>query len=462
MDMRELICWLNRQRAEYCRMSDRIWELAELQYREEQSAQIQMEYLARRGFRIMKNLAGIPTAFTAEWGAGKPIIAILGEYDALDGMSQEAGADHYCPVAGLTSGHGCGHNLLGTAGVAAVDGVKAFLESSGTGGTIRYYGCPAEEGGAGKTFMVRAGCFQDVDAAITWHPSFQNMMFTTGTLANIQANFSFQGVSAHAAASPHMGRSALDALELMNVGVNFLREHVIQEARIHYAITNTGGYAPNVVQAEAEAVYLVRAPETAVTKEIFDRVVRIAQGAAMMTDTQMTMRFHTAVSNYIPNMTLTAQVEENFRTLLPILGIPEENESYMKKLLQGMPDCQLPVGEEAFIAAHGYCGGLLPQDGSSARASTDVGDVSWVVPTAQFEAACYAFGTPGHSWQRTAQGKSEMAYAGMMTAAKTMAMTACGLMSLPERLEAVVAEHRKNTADKPYICPIPEDIQPQI
>lgn len=260
----------------------------------------------------------MPTVFMAQWGAGKPVIAFLGEYDALDGMSQQAGTDCYQPLSEISSGHGCGHNLLGTAGVAAAAAVKEYLSLSKKTGTIRYYGCPAEKGGAEKTFMVREGCFDDVDIALTWHPSSQNMMFTTGTLANIQADFHFHGISSHASASPHIGRSALDALELMNVGVNFLREHIIPEARIHYAITDTGGTAPNIVQPEAAATYLVCAPSVTETNNIFQRVIRIAKGAAMMTDTQMSMKLHTAVSNYIPNMALTDILEQNLRTLLPM------------------------------------------------------------------------------------------------------------------------------------------------
>ena len=463
MDKASILKWIDDHRYEYCNMSDKIWDFAELQYAEVQSSKLQMDYLSSLGFSIKKDLAHMPTAFMAQWGSGKPVIAFLGEYDALDGMSQEAGAVCYHPLKEKSSGHGCGHNLLGTAGVAAAAATKEYLCASKKSGTIRYYGCPAEEGGAGKTFMVREGCFNDVDIALTWHPSSQHMMFTTGTLANIQADFHFRGVSSHAAASPHMGRSALDALELMNVGVNFLREHIIPEARIHYAITDTGGTAPNIVQPEAEATYLVRAPSVTETNRIFQRVIRIAKGAAMMTDTQMTMRFYTAVSNYIPNMTLTDMLERNLRKLLPIEGISASNEAYMKHLRKNMPNFRtLSKVESEFIESHGYCGGLLPQDGSSAHASTDVGDVSWVVPTAQCEVACYAYGTPGHSWERTAQGKTEMAYAGMLIAAKAMALTACDIIETPGYWKTIAEEHKSNLGGEVYTSPIPADITPVI
>ncbi len=464
MKIEELGKWLDEKKEVYCRISDRIWELAELQYREKGSASLQAEYLKKQGFSVRTDLAGMETAFVAEWGEGAPVVAILGEYDALDGLSQQAGATECIPIKENGPGHGCGHNLLGTAGVAAAEAVKEYLERNGKKGTVRYYGCPAEEGGAGKTFMVREGCFDGVDAAFTWHPSYQNVMFTTGTLANFQVKFKFKGISSHAAASPHMGRSALDALELMNVGVNFLREHIVPEARIHYAIVNTGGTAPNVVQAEAEAIYLVRAPHLEQTREIFDRVVRIAKGAAQMTDTEMEMEFQTGVSDYIPNGVLTGLAEECFRHFLPMRGISEENKSYMKALREKMPFCPIPEEKEEadFILENGYCGGLLPQDGSSAHASTDVGDVSWVVPTAQFETACYAYGTPSHSWQRTAQGKTEIAYEGMMTAAKVMAMAACRLLEEPLLLEDARKEHEQNRGGVKYMSPIPDDVVPQI
>ena len=464
MTIENLAEWLEARKKVYCEMSDQIWEYAELQYRETQSSEIQKKYLKKAGFHISDHLAGMPTAFYAEWGEGSPIIAVLGEYDALDGMSQKAGVERYSPKQGGKPGHGCGHNLLGTAGVAAAAAVKEYLSANKKRGTNRDYGCPAEEGGAGKVFIVRAGCFDGVEAAITWHPSYQNVMFTTGTLANFQAKFRFEGVSSHAAASPHAGRSALDALELMNVGVNFLREHVVEEARIHYAITNTGGSAPNVVQSEAEAVYLVRAPRLDQTRDIFERVIRIARGAALMTDTEMKTEFQTGVSNYIPSTILTKIAERYFSSLLPMKELPDKDRESMKRFMKTVPEISLPKdkAERAFILENGYCGGLLPQDGSSAKASTDVGDVSWVVPAVQFETACYAFGTPSHSWQRTAQGKSEMAYRGMLTAAQVMAMTACCLYENPEILESARKEQEELKGGEVYQCPIPDDIFPMF
>lgn len=289
---------------ELTELNDLIWDAAELKFREFRSAEAMAGLLERHGFRITRGLAHMPTAFLAEYGTGKPVIAILGEYDALSGLSQEAGTFRPLPRKDCANGHGCGHSLLGTAAAGAGLLLKAYLEDHPGKGTVRVYGCPAEEGGSGKTYMVREGLFQDVDGALTWHPGTQNEVMVGSNQANIQASFSFRGRAAHAAAAPQNGRSALDAVELMDVGVNYLREHMADYERVHYAILDAGGASPNVVQPKAEVLYLIRSRTNEETRRLYERVVNIARGAALMTETEMTVRFDKAVSNIIPNRVL--------------------------------------------------------------------------------------------------------------------------------------------------------------
>ena len=289
---------------ELTELNDLIWDAAELKFREFRSAEAMAGLLERHGFRITRGLAHMPTAFLAEYGTGKPVIAILGEYDALSGLSQEAGTFRPLPRKDCANGHGCGHSLLGTAAAGAGLLLKAYLEDHPGKGTVRVYGCPAEEGGSGKTYMVREGLFQDVDGALTWHPGTQNEVMVGSNQANIQASFSFRGRAAHAAAAPQNGRSALDAVELMDVGVNYLREHMADYERVHYAILDAGGVSPNVVQPKAEVLYLIRSRTNEETRRLYERVVNIARGAALMTETEMTVRFDKAVSNIIPNRVL--------------------------------------------------------------------------------------------------------------------------------------------------------------
>ena len=272
---------IEADRQRYTDIADQIWDHPETRFEEFWSAEHLASALESAGFTVTRNVGNIPNAFIASFGQGKPVIALLGEYDALAGLSQQAGCAQPTSVTPGENGHGCGHNLLGTAAFAAAIAVKKWLEQYGQGGTVRFYGCPGEEGGSGKTFMVREGVFDDVDAALTWHPEAFAGMFNTRTLANIQASWRFKGIAAHAANSPHLGRSALDAVTLMTTGTNFLNEHIIEKARVHYAITNSGGISPNVVQAQAEVLYLIRAPEMTDVQHIYDRVAKIAEGAAL-------------------------------------------------------------------------------------------------------------------------------------------------------------------------------------
>ncbi|HCE30318.1 MAG TPA: amidohydrolase [Comamonadaceae bacterium] len=447
-------------------VADQIWSLAELRYAEETSARLHADGLAAAGFRVQQPVAGIPTAFTAEAGEGGPVIGLLGEYDALSGLNQQSGALQCMPSAdspGL-NGHGCGHHLLGAAAHLAALAVQEHLRQTGQPGRVRFYGCPAEEGGSGKTFMARDGLFDDLDAALTWHPASHTGIFDQSTLANIQARFVFKGRAAHAANSPHLGRSALDAVELMNVGVNYLREHMPPSARVHYAVTDSGGLSPNVVQARAEVLYLVRAARNHEATELYQRVQDVARGAALMTGCEMEVRFDKACSNLLLNTTLNQVMHAQMQHLgrLPVgeaertqarlhhatltAGDVEEAGRSLGSVLRGQ-------GSELFDGLRDY----NPQREDLLYGSTDVADVSWVTPTAQAWVACYAFGTPFHSWQMVSQGKNTLAHLGMVHAAKVMAATAIELLGRPEVLAAARAELLQRREGKPYQCPIPAD-----
>jgi len=452
----------------YTALADRIWGHAELGYEEQQSCAAHIDALERQGFRVRRGVAGIPTAFVAEAGSGALVIGILGEYDALSGMSQESMALEPRPSSetSTSSGHGCGHHLLGTAAHLAAVAVKEHLEKTGAPGTIRFYGCPAEEGGFGKTYMVREGLFDDVDAAVTWHAGCVNAIMNTPFLSVIQAYFRFTGVSAHAGGSPHLGRSALDALEMMNIGVNFLREHMPQDARVHYAITDAGGLAPNVVQARAEALYMMRAPDNDGVRDLYRRVCDIAQGAALMSGCQVDIRFHSGCSNVLLNTPLNQRMVEHMQRL----GVPDYD-AQDRQLAQEM---QNTVKPEEYAYANTWLSApwrdpkplfdyIDPYDPHAPylqHGSTDVGDVSWVTPTAQCMTACYAFPTSPHSWQWVAQGKSGIAHKGMLLAAKTLAATALDLLQESALLDAVRQDWQERRGGKPYVCPIPAEIQP--
>src|SRR5947207_1910137 len=431
------------KKAPFEALSDRIWGMPELQYLEHRSVAEHIKELEREGFRITRDLADIPTAVMGEAGEGGPVIAILGEYDALPGLSQEAGVAEPRPVEPNGNGHGCGHNLLGSASLLAAAAFKDFLARNKISGRVRYYGCPAEEGGAAKAFMVRAGAFDDVDIAITWHPSAFCEVADPVSLANTRIDFSFKGRASHAAAAPHLGRSALDAVELMNVGVNYMREHMPSDARIHYALLDTGGIAPNVVQATAKVRYLIRARELPELNRLIERVKKIAQGAALMTETSVDAKVISGVSNLLGNTPLEQAMHECWQRLGPV-PFDEADRAFARKIQGtlsdedittayrrvGMPKTETPL-----------CDRVVPMDTRRTPmvGSTDVGDVSWAVPTVQAHCSTYAIGTPGHSWQLTAQGKTPAAKKGMVHVAKVMAATAVQALqdkSLIERAKA--------------------------
>lgn len=450
-----------------------IWDFAELKFQEFQSAQAMEDLLERHGFQVTRGLAHMPTAFVAEYGSGKPVIAILGEYDALSGLSQEDGIWEEKPREGNPNGHGCGHCLLGTAAVGAGLLLKDYLAAHPGRGTVRVYGCPAEEGGSGKTYLTREGAFADVDAALTWHPGTQNEVMVGSNQANIQAAFTFRGRAAHAAAAPQNGRSALDAVELMDVGVNYMREHMADYDRVHYAILDTGGVSPNVVQPKAEVLYLVRSRTNEGTKRLYDRVVNIARGAALMTETELSVRFDKAVSNLVPNRTLGKVLHD----AMVQVGAPlrtEAEKAFLKKFQDqlapervwqdpGMAPFPDPELREELIRKDPTGAYILPYQPTNAVAmgSSDTGDVSYVTPLAQFAAACFAIGTSAHSWQWVAQDKGTVALKGCFFAARVLAEGARTLYEQPAVLQEARAELEKRMAGRTYQCPIPPDVMPR-
>jgi aminobenzoyl-glutamate utilization protein B len=447
-------------------LSDRVWATPELCYTEARSAAEHRAELERHGFRLTEGIAGIPTAMVGEAGDGGPVIAILGEYDALPGLSQESGVTEHRPLESGGNGHGCGHNLLGAGAMLAAVAVKDWLAARGIKGRVRYYGCPAEEGGAAKAFMVREGAFDDVDIAISWHPSSFCEVVPAVSLANTRIDFTFNGRASHAAASPHLGRSALDAVELMNVGVNYMREHMPSDARIHYAMLDSGGIAPNVVQARAKVRYSVRARDLAGMIELVERVRKVAQGAALMTETTMESTVISAVSNLLGNDPL----ERAMNDVLQQLGPPpfdEADRGFAKQIQATLSDQDIDnvyrsIGQPRTDAV--LCDKIVPLDSprNLMRGSTDVGDVSWAIPTVQAHGAMMAIGTPLHTWQVVAQGKMPAAHKGMVHVAKVMAATACKVLTDEALMSAAKADHRARTARVPYRCPIPEGISPPL
>lgn len=475
MNKTELWKEMERFSGDVFAVSDAVWDCPETAFSETGSAAILCGALEKAGFTVTKGLAGIPTAFQGAFGSGKPVIGILGEFDALSGLDQEAGATEKKAVCPGGAGHGCGHNLLGAASFGAALGLKKYLEETKSSGTVIYFGCPAEEGGSGKAFMAKAGVFAGLDAALTWHPNDLTMAVTGSHLANCQVSYKFYGTSSHAASSPHLGRSALDALELMNMGVQFLREHMISDARIHYAITNTGGFSPNVVQPYAEVLYLIRAPKNSQVKELYDRVNKIAEGAAHMTETRVEIDYMKGCSNLISNKVLAKQLWENLKELgTPVYS--EEEMSFAKAIHESIESnvyeslenaaARCEKAEKRELLSHRgepVYRFLVPFDpaGPLVPASTDVGDVSWNCPTAEIFVTTWAAGTPAHSWQAVSQGKSSLAHAGVLRAAKAMAGTAVDLLTDPSILSRAKEEFGEDLDGESYACPIPDGCRPR-
>ena len=459
--------FVSKNQKRFQELSDKVWSTPETCYSEQNSMSAHVDELIYHGFSVTKGIANIPTAVVGEYGTDGPIIAFLGEYDALAGLSQKADVFHQDPVKKGENGHGCGHNLLGSASMQAAVALKEWLKDSNLPGVVRYYGCPAEEGGAAKTFMVRDKIFKDVDVAITWHPGCLPGIVKGSSLANCRVDFTFEGRASHAAVSPHLGRSALDAIELMNVGVNYMREHMPDKARIHYALIDGGGISPNVVQAKAKVRYVVRDETTPKMMELLERVKEIAKGAALMTQTKVKTKILAGVSNLLYNETLGNIMQGN----LDQLGAPEfskEEHLYAKKyqdtltrkdIESAYSHAGIDLVEGQVLAETVVAGDVKPVDMGG---STDVADVSWVVPTVSLWGANYAIGTPFHSWQMTAQGKSSIAIKGMTHAAMVMAATGSDLILNKTILDDAWSEHNKTIEKEGYVLPISLSASPPI
>ena len=455
-----------------CDLSDRIWDHPEIGLEEFYSSEALMSALKEQGFAVESGLAGIDTAFKGTWGEGHPVIGFLGEYDALAGMSQKAGCTLKEAVEEGCPGHGCGHNLLGAGAFGAAVALKEHMEAEGLGGTVIYFGCPAEETASCKTIMARDGVFDMLDFAITWHPYDKSYVDTNSCLSDCMMLFKFKGISSHAAAAPHLGRSALDAAELFNVGIQFLREHIPDGCRMQYAYIDVGGQAPNVVQSSASLYYDFRAPKVSMVRELRPRIIRVAEGAAHMTETEMECEVTSAMSDFSPNLTLSKIMGEAMEELGPIgfSGEAWELAYEMTELLSDNDKKEaskfmldyLEPGEAERRAALVLQDEPLPymETRKCNPGSTDVGDVSYVAPTAQCWVTTETFGTQLHSWQAVSQGKSPIAHEGMIYAAKVMALTAAKVLEQPDTLEAIKAEHRINVPE--YDCPLPEGVVPKV
>ena len=424
-----MLAALDGRSTHYGQVARQIWDWAEVGYMETRSSALLQKELTDAGFRVTAGIAGEPTAFVAEFGSGKPVIAILGEYDALPGLSQAASPERSPLLAG-GPGHGCGHHLFGTASTASAIALKQWMLANNVKGTLRMIGTPAEEGGAGKVYMVRDGIFDDVDAVIAWHPGDENAVSGERSMANISGKFRFHGLSAHAAASPERGRSALDAVEAMSVMTNALREHIPDGSRIHYVITN-GGKAPNVVPDEAEVYYVVRHVEMSVVRDIWERVTNAAKGAALGTGTTMDLQLVGSVYALMPNETLARVQQRALERIGGFTYTPEER-TFAEQLQRSTAFIAVPLETTAQVKPL-----VLDRAGAG---STDVGDVSWVVPTVQLSAATWVPGTAAHSWQAVAAGGMSIGTKGMMVAAKTMALTGAELFTSPAVLETANAE----------------------
>jgi len=431
MDAKAVTASIDATQARYEALAKRIWDFAEVGYQETRSSQALQDELKAAGFSVEAGVAGMPTAFVASYGSGKPVIGILAEFDALPGITQDALPERK-PLPEKGAGHACGHHLFGTGSTAAAIAVKEWLAATRAKGTLRLYGTPAEEGGAGKVYMVRGGLFEDVDAVLHWHAADRNDASPGSSLANKSAKFRFSGVSTHAAGAPERGRSALDGVEAMNHMVNLMREHVPEDTRIHYVITS-GGSTPNVVPDFAEVYYYVRHPEPKQVAAIFERVVKASEGASLGTGTTVEHEVIHGVYATLANDALAKAMDKNLRAIGGVTYTPEET-AFAETLRKSFGPDAPPLARAAEIDRF---------EAKEAGGSTDVADVSWVVPTTGLRAATWVPGTPGHSWQAIAAGGTSIGAKGMLVAAKTLALTAIDLFTDKALLAAATAEHEK-------------------
>lgn len=474
MDYREQICQaIEHKKNTIIDLSDQVFDFAELGFKEVRSAELFCKKLREEGFQVTMPIIGIPTAFKAEYGSGHPVIGLTAEYDALPGLGQKAGCTVKTEVEN-PDGHGCGHNLLGAGVFAAALAIKSYLMEHPESGTVVLFGCPSEEKGNSKTIMARDGVFDGLDCAFTWHPGDSNSVWCSSTLANISVYFDFQGITAHAAASPELGRSALDAAELMSVGVNYLREHVIQEARIHYAYINVGGNAPNVVQGSSRVHYFIRAPKTSQVLDIFERIKDIARGAALMTGTESSYEIYSGLSDYMPNRVLSEVLYEEMEATGAPSYSQEDFDRAAEFFYHSYPEETVKKKEALIHQTYGQKKAeiLLEKPLSTEilpinwyvpvmSGSTDVGDLSHVVPTAQLTYATMAVGTALHTWQATAQGKLSAAHKAVLAAGSAMAMAAVRVMQ-DENLLREARQSFKQETGGVYLSPIGKEIKPRL
>ena len=458
-------------------VSDKVWEFAELPYAEYKSSRLLCDVLVQEGFEVEEGVAQMPTSFVGRCvvGTGKPVMGFLGEIDALDILSQEAGNPVKAPIKEGAPGHGCGHNALGAGALGAAIATRDYLKENGLNGTVIYYGCAAEEGAGSKQFMAREGLFDEADFCYTWHPATANGVDGDRSNAIMGANFEFKGLTSHAGGSPQLGRSALDAAELMSVGVNYLREHTINEARIHYAYVDAGGVAPNVVQDHSLIKYEVRSPKVSQVKELFERVVNVARGAALMTDTEMSYEITMAFSDYIPNDALARIGDE----CLQEVGAPawdEEDYALARKFLNTYNETTLDSIRESIVRDYGadqleailerpLDSVIHPYDPSKSKVSggsTDVGDVTYAVPCLNFRVATACIGNVGHTWQHTAQAGSRITHKGTITAAVAMALAAIRTMDRPDAIAEAKEIVKRQNGGKGYQCPLPDSVTPPV
>lgn len=472
MEARQIILeHIKAQDEELSYIAKAIWEHPQVALQEEYASRLLADQLEADGFSVDWGAGGMPTAFVAEWGAGKPIIGWLGEYDALPGLSQALSSVKE-PLEAGGPGHGCGHNLFGTACMASVMALKAAMARHNIGGTIRFYGCPAEETLVGKTFMARDGVFDDLDAAISWHPGASNITWNGSSLAMNSFKVNFYGVAAHAGGSPWLGRSALDAVMLMDAGVNYMREHVPPESRIHSVVTS-GGQAPNVVPAFAQVWYFVRAPHREQVEEMYQWMQDIAKGAALMSGTSYEIDFITGCYDVLPNAVMSDLLYEKMAEI-DDMEFTEQERAFARELQASFPEGSVQRGFDWMKASSSaelapaemddpLWERVLPHSPTPPLmgGSTEVADVSWIAPTGQITATCWPLGTPGHSWQTVAACGSTIGAKGMIFAAKTMALAGLDLLTKPTLLASAKAEFGTARDGREYVSPLPPDATPK-
>lgn len=467
--MEHILCeikkWFHENGPQMSEISDKIWEVSETKFNEYQSVEILVETFEKNGFTIKRNLVkGLPTAFVAEWSNGNgPVIALLGEYDALPGLGNELVPEK---KPNGKNGHGCGHNLLGVGSMAAALSAAEVMSKMDIRGTIRYFGCPAEEGGSGKVYMVRDNVFDGIDAIVRWHPINATYVSMASALANLSIKYEFHGKSAHAGATPHLGRSALDGVILMDVAANYLREHIPTSVRLHSVITN-GGMAPNIVPDLAEIWYYIRAPKRAEIDEVAERMAKIAEGAAMATGTTVTSRILAASSEPLPNRVLCNRMLTNLLRVGPP-EFSEEEKAFASKMNHGITPQERIKSMRMFGINDPSVGNKDLYDSISTNMcentvtpySTDSGDVSWQAPMCQLFVAAQPIGTANHSWQQVVCSGMGIGHKAMFCAGQTIAMTALDILTDSDLLNEAKAEFRQAVNHSPYFCPLPADLMP--